>query len=253
LTIKRIFHPHIEEALMPGFPEQLRHGDIQEIFPDVFFVKGQSKFENQGNMVQFTRAMTIIRDGGDLILINTVRLGEDGLRALDALGEVKDIVRIGANHGRDDAFYSDHYDAPVWALAGTQLNRLVKSEATLVAGTESPIKDATVVAFNSIPASEAVLLIARSGGILISCDSLQNMTGPDEYFDTPSTEMMNKGGFFRAGNIGPVWRAILKPEVSDFEQILALEFKHLLPSHGDPLLNDAHAVISQTVADIYSA
>ena len=79
------------------------------------------------------------------------------------------------------------------------------------------------------------------------------MTRPDEYFDTPSAEIMRKCGFLRAGNIGPAWRARLQPKLSDFERILALEFKHLLPSHGDPLLNDAHVVISQTVADIYSA
>ena len=238
---------------MPNFPEQLPHGDIREIFPDVFFVKGQSKFEAQGNMVQFTRAMTIVRDGENLTLVNTVRLSEDGLRVLDDLGKVKNIVRIGANHGRDDDFYSDHYNVPVWALAGTQQDRALKSEATLVAGSEGPIDGALVVVFDSIPASEAVLYLERSGGILISCDSLQNMAGPDEYFDAPSTEIMKKGGFFRAGNIGPVWRARLEPDVADFERVLTLEFKHLLPSHGDPLLNDAHGVISQTVADIYSA
>lgn len=238
---------------MPTFPEQLPHGDIQEVFPDVFFVKGQSKFEAQGNQVQFTRAMTIVRDGEDLTLVNTVRLSEDGLRALDGLGKVKNIVRIGANHGRDDAFYSDHYNVPVWALAGTQHNRPVKSEATLGAGNQGPIDGASVVVFDSIAASEAVLFLKRNGGILISCDSLQNMTGPDEHFDALSAEILKKGGFFRAGNIGPAWRAGHQPDVADFERILGLEFKHLLPSHGDPLLNDAHTVISQTVADIYSA
>ena len=238
---------------MPTFPEQLPHGHIQEVFPGVFFVKGQNKFEAQGTKLQFTRAMTIIRDGEDLTLINTVRLSEDGVHALDGLGNVKNIVRIGANHGRDDAFYSDHYNVPVWALAGTQQSRSVKSEATLVAGIEGPIEGATVVVFDSIPASEAVLFLERSGGILISCDSLQNMTGPDEYFDASSAELMKKGGFFRAGNIGPAWRARLQPEVIDFERILALNFKHLLPSHGDPLLNDAHVIISQTVTDIYFA
>jgi hypothetical protein len=241
-----------KEALMPTFPEQLRHGEIQEVFPDVFFVKGQSKFETQGNRAKFTRAMTIIRDSDQLTLVNSVRLNEEGLGVLDNLGKVENIVRIGANHGRDDAFYSDRYNAPVWALSGTQHERPVKMEATLIAGNEGPVKDASVVVFETIPAPEAVMLLHRSGGILISCDSLQNMTGPDEYFDAQSTEMMEKAGFFRSGNIGPAWRARLQPDVSDFERILALEFTHLLPSHGDPLLEDAHRVISETVKDIYS-
>jgi hypothetical protein len=242
----------ILEALVPTFPEQLPHGEIQEIFPDVFFVKGQSQFESQGKAVKCTRAMTIIRDSGRLTLVNSVRLSGDGLQALDRLGKVENIVRIGANHGRDDAFYSDHYNAPVWALSGTQHDRPVKAKATLIAGNEGPVKDALVVVFETIPAPEAVLFLNRSGGILISCDSLQNMIGPDEFFDTQSTGMMKKAGFFRSGNIGPAWRARLQPNVSDFERILALEFQHLLPSHGDPLLNDAHSVVSQTVKDIYS-
>ncbi len=237
---------------MPIFPEQLPHGDIQEIFEDVFFVKGQSKFEAQGNQVQFTRSMTIIRDNDRLTLVNTVRLSEKGLAALDALGKVGNIVRIGANHGRDDAFYSDHYNVPVWSLADTPQNRPVKSEAILKAGNNGPIKDVSVVVFESISAPEAVLFLQRSGGIVISCDSLQNMTGPDEFFDAPSAVSAEKGGFFRTGNIGPAWRANLQPDVSDFDRILALDFKHLLPSHGDPLLNVAHTVVSQTVRDIFS-
>jgi hypothetical protein len=237
---------------MSTFPEQLPHGDIQEIFEDVFFVKGQSKFEAQGNQVQFTRSMTVIRDDDGLTLVNTVRLSAEGLAALDALGKVENIVRLGANHGRDDAFYSDYYDVPVWSLAETPTNRPVKSEATLVAGDTGPIKGASIVKFESISAPEAVLFLPRSDGIIISCDSLQNMTGPDEFFDVPSTEIMKQRGFFRAGNIGPAWRANLQPDVSDFDRILALDFKHLLPSHGDPLLNEAHGVISQTVKDIFS-
>lgn len=237
---------------MPTFPEQLPHGDIKEIVSDVFFVKGQSKFENQGNMVQFTRAMTVIRSGDSLALVNSVRLSGDGLSALDRLGRVENIVRIGANHGRDDAFYSDRYDTPVWALNGTQQDRPVKYESILTSGAFAPISDASVVPFESIPVSEAVLFLDRSGGILISCDSLQNMTGPDEFFDDQTAEAMKKGGFFRPGNIGPAWRARLQPDVSDFERILAFEFKHLLPSHGDPLLDDAHSIIEQTVKDIFS-
>ena len=99
------------EARMTEFPEQLPHGDIQEIFPDVFFVKGQSKYEANGNKLQITRSMTILRENDFLALVNSIRLSEDGLRALDDLGKVKDVIRIGSNHGRDDAFYSAKYDS----------------------------------------------------------------------------------------------------------------------------------------------
>ena len=237
---------------MANFPEQLPHGDIQEIFPDVFFVKGQSKYEANGNKVQITRSMTIVRENRYLTLVNTIRLSEDGLHSLDHLGKVRDVIRIGSNHGRDDAFYSDRYNAPVWALEGTKRDRPEKFQATLVAGNEGPIGDATVVAFDSIQVPEAVLYLRRSGGILISCDSLQNMTGPDEFFDAPSAEIMRNGGFFRTGNIGPAWRARVQPDIGDFEKILELDFKHLLPSHGEPLLNNAHTIVRQTVDAVFS-
>ena len=63
--------------------------------------------------------MTIIRNGSELTLVNTVRLSEEGLNQLDRLGKVTHIVRIGAFHGRDDAFYRDHYPiAQLWTLKG---------------------------------------------------------------------------------------------------------------------------------------
>ena len=238
---------------MQDFPEQLPHGEITEVFPNVFFVLGQSKFEAQGNKFQFTRSMTIIRDGESLTLANTPRLDDKGLKALDGLGKVENIIRLAANHGRDDAFYSDRYDAPVWALDGVKPERPVKHQATLVAGDAGPVKDTTTFVFESIAAAEAVLCVHQSGGILISGDSLQNITGRNEFFDDATAEALEKGGFIKNGNIGPAWRANLQPDRADFDRILALEFKHLLPAHGDPLLADAHEVIGQTVEDTYSS
>ncbi len=238
---------------MQDFPQQLPHGEITEIFPDVFFVVGQSKFEFQDNKFQFSRSMTVIRDGDRLTLVNSMRLNDQGLASLDRLGKVENIVRVAANHGRDDAFYSDRYAAPVWALEGAPQDRPVKSAATLTAGNAGPIKDATVVVYETIAAPEAVLCVHRNGGILVSGDSLQNVTGANEFFDAATTEAFKKGGFFKRGNIGPAWRARLEPDVSDFERILGLAFKHLLPAHGDPLLDEAHGVIGETVKEIYSA
>ena len=61
---------------MQDFPQQLPHGEITEIFPDVFFVVGQSKFEFQDNKFQFSRSMTVIRDGDRLTLVNSMRLND---------------------------------------------------------------------------------------------------------------------------------------------------------------------------------
>ncbi len=85
------------------------HGDIRQIFKDVFFVTGTNKIHHEGIDIQTSRNMTIVRSGSELTLINTVRLNEEALQKLDALGVVTNIVRIGAFHGRDDAFYQNRY------------------------------------------------------------------------------------------------------------------------------------------------
>ena len=100
------------------FPPALAHGDLEEVYPDVFFVTGMSKPNFQGKDFQFSRNMTVVREGKSLTLVNTVRLDATGLERLDALGSVANVVRIGAFHGRDDAFYADRYHAPLWALPG---------------------------------------------------------------------------------------------------------------------------------------
>lgn len=70
------------------------------------------------NIEKSSRNMVIVRENGELTLINTVRLDEEGLTALEHLGHVKNVVRIGAFHGYDDAFYLDRYHAQLWAIKG---------------------------------------------------------------------------------------------------------------------------------------
>ena len=101
---------------MSDFPAAMPHGPITEVFPDVFFVTGTMRGEFFGTMWQFSRNMTIVRDGRDLTLVNSVRLSPDGLAQLDKLGTVKNVVRLGDMHGLDDAFYVDRYRATFWAL-----------------------------------------------------------------------------------------------------------------------------------------
>lgn len=93
------------------------HGTIQEVFPDVFFVTGANKINHEGVHIQTSRNMVIFRNGNQLTLINTVRLNEKELKHLDSLGKVTHIIRIGAFHGRDDAFYRNQYPAStLWTL-----------------------------------------------------------------------------------------------------------------------------------------
>ena len=96
----------------PAWP----HGDIIKAFENVYVVRGSNITYFADTRIQHSRNMTIINSNGDLTLINTVRLNEEGLRALDMLGSVKHVVSIGAFHGRDDAFYLDRYQSEFWTV-----------------------------------------------------------------------------------------------------------------------------------------
>ncbi len=96
---------------MDPFPEALPDGPIEEVFPDVFFVTGTMQTQLMGAHWHFSRNMTVVRDGGVLSLINSVRLDAAGLALLDAFGRVVQVLRIDSLHGRDDAFYKARYGA----------------------------------------------------------------------------------------------------------------------------------------------
>lgn len=232
---------------MTDFPPQLPHGELKEILPDIFFVTGQVQPNFGGKTLSFSRNMVVIRTGRSLTLVNTLRLDQAGLDKLDSLGTVENIVKLGSFHGRDDAFCIDRYDAPFWAPENMTHERGVQTDKMLVPGQAGPVPDATVFLFETADVPEAILHLVRHEGILITCDSLQNWTGPDEFFDDKSAEIMRLQGFFHPANIGPGWRKSTNPDVSDFERLMQLKFTHLLSSHGEPLLDDAFDAVSSTI------
>ncbi len=220
---------------MSDFAPALPHGDIQEVFPDVFFVTGTMKTVLMGAHWHFSRNMTIVRDGTELTLINTVRLDDAGLAKLDALGTVKHVVKIGALHGLDDAFYRQRYGATLWSLPGMPHEHGLQADKLLLPGGEMPFKGASVFVFESTKLPECIVRIDREGGILVACDALQNWVGPDAFFSDESRKMMADMGFFQSANLGPVWMQVNEPKVQDFTRLRAMPFRHALCGHGVPL------------------
>jgi hypothetical protein len=230
---------------MDQFPPALPHGAIEEVFPDVFFVSGAMETVLQGMDWKFSRNMTVVRDGERLIIVNSVRLGEEGLAQLDKLGKVTDVVRLGSLHGRDDPFYVDRYDAEYWAMPGMEHETGLKATRTLTPDA-LPISDASVFEFNTTKIPEGILHIDRAGGILIACDALQNWLAPDEFFSDSSRDLMQNMGFFTPANLGPVWVQAATPTGDDFARLKQLSFKHALCGHGEPLRDTAHADYTAT-------
>ncbi|MEM7268821.1 MAG: hypothetical protein AAF401_06175 [Pseudomonadota bacterium] len=230
------------------FPEQLPHGPLREVLPEIWMVSGQSRPNFNGNQMQFSRNMIIVRHGDALTLIHSLRMDDTGLAALESLGAVAGIVRLGGFHGRDDAFYLDRYDAPLWAAPGTPFER-GETARDLTPGGPQPVEGASTFIHDTETAPEAVLHLDRHGGILIGCDSLQNWAAPDEWFDEPTAAGMKQMGFFRPANVGPGWRSFANPKPENLAKLRDFSFRHLLSAHGAPLLNDAEAALDATLKE----
>lgn len=214
----------------PAWP----HGPIQEVFKDIFMVTGTNKTAHDGFDYQFSRNMIIVREGSDLSLINTVRLTEEGLKELEKLGQVKNIIRLGAFHGRDDQFYLDRYQASFWGPKD------VAEDLPLTA---------KLFKFDSEKFNEAALLIERHDSILVTCDSIQNWAFTDQFFNDQTRIKFFKEGKIRSANIGDPWKHAVRPQ--NMHDLLKLDFKHLLSAHGAPMFDKAYLLIKESLRQEY--
>lgn len=236
---------------MTSFPPALAHGPIEEILPEVFFVTGAMETVLMELDWQFSRNMIIVREGERLVLINSVRLGDEGLAKLDSLGKVTDVVRLGALHGRDDAFYLDRYQVQYWVMPGLEPEQ-PGAARILAEDSPLPLEGASLFQFRTSKLPEGILHLQREGGILLACDALQNWLQPDEHFCDASRQRMEQMGFFTPANVGPVWMQAAEPGAEDFARLKTLTFRHALCGHGEPLLEDAHTAFGSSFNRLFS-
>lgn len=236
-----------------SFSPVLPHGDLQQIFPDIFFVTGTNQISYEGADIQTSRNMTIVRSGTELTLINTVRLNEDGLKKIDALGVVSHIVRIGAFHDRDDGFYKNYYpNATLWTLKTASYASGLMRDQELVQGGLMPFPGSSLFVFETSSQPEGILHIEREGGILVSCDSIQNITFIDEFYNPETAKSFQDQDLIKPANISPIWLGATNTRGSDFDRLLkSFTFRHLLTAHGEPLLDKADEKLIQSVRRVF--
>src|SRR6185369_1620482 len=124
-----------------------------------------------------------------------------------------DVIRLAANHGMDDPFYRDRYQAKVWAVSGQRYTAGFNANAPDVyfepdvaidERTELPLAGARLYAIRSTP-PEGLLVLERHGGTLVSGDCLQHWAEADAYFSFLGRIIMRLMGFIRPHNVGPGW------------------------------------------------
>jgi hypothetical protein len=225
------------------------HGPIEELFDGIWFVRGGVRMPMRLPM-RVGRAMTIVRGEDGLVLFNSMRLSDAGLRELDALGDVKHVVRVAGFHGRDDSFFRDRYGAKLYAVEGQKYERGLDSKKAdptpymepdewLNEGSALPIADASLKVFTTCKPPEAICRLGREGGILIAGDSLQHTPQPDEFYSFLAKIMMKRMGFMKPYNVGPGWLQFARPTAAEVRSVLDLDFEHVLPGHGSPVIGGA--------------
>lgn len=240
---------------MPKYPKALPHDLPIALGENLFAVYG-SVYLNP--ILRITRTMTIVRHDDELTLINPVRMNDDGLRALEALGTVRHVLRLGPLHGMDDPFYVDRYKAEFWSFEGGTTYTEPAISKPLVAGGPLPFPDAELLAFEHVKQPEGAILIRRGRGVLVTCDAVQSYTTPPHQPHTPlwTRLILPLAGFPRKTIIGPVWIKLIatsKEKVrEDFERLLALEFDQLIAAHGTFLPRNAHAEFEAAFAQTFN-
>ena len=230
---------------------ELPHGELQTVFENIWFVQGQVKMPMK-LPAKISRSMTVLRDAqsGDLTLVNSMRLSKSGLDQLADLGPIKHVIRLGGFHGRDDLFYREKFNAQVFAIQGQSYSRsmelssdsengYMQPDVWVSSAEQLPLSDCDLKIFTSSSPPEAALLLKLHGGILITADSLQNTPAPDQFVNFPMKLMMKKFGFWKAYNVGPGWLQFAKPSKNDVQSVMQLDFEHVLPGHGQAVINDA--------------
>lgn len=214
------------------FPAVMPHGALQPIDEHCWFLTGSVNFKP---LVRLARNMVVLRQGDELAVINAVRLDAEGEAALDALGKVAHVLKIGF-HGMDDAYYVDRYGAKQWTVADLREG--------------VPFADLTPFFFEETVNPEAALLWGEGGGLLITCDSVQHWA-PSDLMSPIAKLITGAFGFKHPAQIGPPWRKVMTPPGGtlkpDFDRLVGLSFQRLIGAHGGLLEADAPAVLQASI------
>lgn len=239
-----------------SFPAATPHGAIEEVFPEVFLVRGTMRYP-QRKMV-LARNMTIVRSGTELTLLNSVRLDSAGEEALDALGKVMHLVKLGAFHGVDDPYYVDRYRPTLWAPPDATHKGELTTDRVLDEGGETPIPEAIVFRFTCAALPEVAVRLPVAGGTLLTCDSVTNLI--DQVgCEGVEAQVTRENGFLRRASIGAMWRNTMTREhgpslLLDYRRLLEqIPFVNLISAHGPPLCDTAATDLTATLQFIFGA
>ena len=229
-----------------NYPKACPHGPIQSVTERLHFVRGSKRVNA---LLRISRNMAILKDDDELTLVNPIRLNADGEQALTRLGAVKRILRLGAMHGIDDAYYRTLFGAELWAQAGGTIypNPPIDRDMAI----EFPLPHATLFRFEGVRQPESALLVPSAPNVLLTCDAIHHH-GDYTYNNRIIRMAMPFIGIPKTTVVGPIWLKRVTPVGEslrgEFERLLELDFDALLGAHGTFLDHGAKAAARAAVA-----
>mmetsp|Transcript_18109 Transcript_18109/g.43300 ORF Transcript_18109/g.43300 Transcript_18109/m.43300 type:complete len:268 (+) Transcript_18109:10-813(+) len=235
------------EPVPDEYPPAEGNGQILPLNSDVFYVEG---YFTMMPLTKVRSTMTILRDGNELTLVNTVRLDEKGLRHLEELGQVRKVVRLGGGHGTHDAFYVQRYNAILYGLAGMKWGPdcgepqkkigtiPLQMDRDLAQG--SPVPTGRVIILETKPDMPEAALHVDRHKLLITCDCVQNHGAEGDVPSGMAGSMFSVMGFKGEARTPPMWFKFFSPSGTagpmqqSLDRLHDVQWSMLITAHGPP-------------------
>ena len=226
------------------------HDELTNLYPGVYLLHGSIRM---GPGMRMNRNMIVLDNEGELILINPVRMTEEGLTRLEEMGKVKVVLRLGDFHGLDDQFYVDRYQCAFWAQDGQTTYKQPLPDRLIAAATPSPFPNSHFFIFEDAAYPEAALFL-NEHQLLITTDSVQYHA--DWSYFSPFTKFAFKLLGFKPGiNIGPPWLKRVTSKgcslKSDFDRMLSLDFDAIVGAHDLHMRSGAKDALNAAVRRVF--
>lgn len=223
------------------------HGKVEQISEDIFMVRGSI---NINPVVRISRNMAIIREGGELTVVNPLRVTKEVEDEILSLGNIAHVMRLGAFHGVDDTYYVDKFSAKMWAQVGGTTYTTPQITDVLSEGCTLPFTNAQVIEIGGSVQPECVLLMNIDNGLLLTCDAIQNY-GDYSYNNFLTRLILPFIGFPKKTIVGPIWLKFMTPVgqslEKQFRNLLELPFDSLLAAHGTLMKSGAHCAVREAI------
>lgn len=229
---------------MKKYFKLLPHQVITENFENIYSLMGSMQLFG---MFKYSRNMVILKDGEKLCLVNPVRLNENEESKLLKLGRIHSVLKLGRLHSVDLPYYMDKFSPKLWASSKDSFVKKhhYKIDLDLEKVDSLPFLNVNIYSFKTSTENEAVAYLPQDGGILLACDAFVNMKKVDpmaNWLVRTLSKLLPEPTY-----IGPNWFKVMKPEKSDFLEVLNFQFDKMIPAHGPILAGRADEKIKNYI------